>query len=542
MTTDSRRTPAPPGPADLVVFVMMAAFGATLFAFQWLRWRTFKAHIHDLGLISQTLWNTIHGDLFRNSINPEIGYGASYLGNHFSPGLLAWVPAFALWPSPVTLLACQAIALALGAWPLWRILRADLPAGPSLALVAVYLLQPALWFAGLYDFHHETCAATLGLWIWWCHKNDRVGPMVALLIFTASLKEHLPLLTGAFGVYLLITRARPRLGLAIAAVSAGYFMVVMGVLVPYFNGTVAHSYFERRFPHLGKSARDALITCLTRPQDVIGFMATARHAYYLQCLFGAWAYLPLLAPGLLLVAAPVLFINMQSVMPYSYDIGFYHADTVVPWISLCAIAGFVRVYRASALVRRHAGLFAALLLINALRHHALTASAFLPDMRLPLSPSAVAADYRLTPHHAMIDKVRALVPWDASVSCQTNLATFFVDRPNVYPFPSRRLDADWVVLDLTETYGHRDPEYRKFWLEWERQCTVQAYCAAVRELLSSKDHQVMLLEDGYLLIARRATGLGPSSRRDLPPVGVARDALEERCRAWEPLTGRGYGR
>ena len=142
---------------------MMVAFGGTLFSFQYLRYRTFKAHVHDLGLITQSLWSTLQGEPFHNSINPTIGYSANYLGNHFSPGLALWVPFFALAPSPVTLLALQALGLALGAWPLWLLLRDELPAGAALALVATYLLQPALWFAGLYDFHHETIAGSPGV-------------------------------------------------------------------------------------------------------------------------------------------------------------------------------------------------------------------------------------------------------------------------------------------------------------------------------------------------------------------------------------------
>jgi hypothetical protein len=180
-------------------------------------------------------------------------------------------------------------------------------------------------------------------------------------------------------------------------------------------------------------------------------------------------------------------------------------------------------------------------LVNAVNWHVTTQSAFLPGIHLPLSPRAVRADYQLTPHHLAIDRIRAMVPWDAPISVQTNLACFFADRRALYPFPSRALDADYVLIDLTETYGHRTG-FRKFWLEWERQCTVSKYCQSVRELLGSSDHRVMLFEDGYVLFARRAAGLGASGRRDLPSTIDVQMALSDRCREWEALTGRGYGR
>lgn len=520
-----------------VVWLAMLAFFVTLFAFSYLRYRTFKAHVHDLGLISQTLWNTLQGDFFRNSINPEIGYGSSYLGNHFSPGLLAWLPAYALWPSPVTLLFLQALVLALGAWPLYLVLREQLGRPTAAALACAYLLQPGLWFAGLYDFHHETAAATLALWIWWCHRNDRVDPMLLLLAFVASLKEHLPLMTGAFGVYLIVSRERPRLGLAIAIASGAYFAFVLGALVPYFNETAAHSYFARRFPHLGANAREALITCLTRPHEVLGFMLTPRHLAYVLALLGPWLFLPLLAPLVLLVPLPVLFINMQSRVEVSYDIGFYHADSAMPWIALAACAGFAKLARRKRLAR----LLPALVLANAAYWHLTVQSFYLPELRLPLSPLAHREDYRVTPHHLAIDALAKRIPHGALVSVQANLACFFTDRPRLVPFPFRMTGADFVVLDLTETYAHR-PRWRRFWLEFERQAPAAKYCAAVREMLASRDHRVLVHQDGYVVFGRRGAGTLDLEPTELPPAGEVARELEERCKLWEGWTDRGYGR
>lgn len=519
--------------AGLVVIVLGLVFGLVLFGFSYLRYRTFKAHIHDLGLISQTLWSTLQGYPFRNSINPEIGYSANYLGNHFSPGLLAWLPVYALVGSPVALLLAQSFVLALGVWPFYRLCRDELDPWPAAALTGLWVIQPALWFSGLYDFHHETSCATLGLVVWLCHRRDRPFLMCLVLAFMASLKEHIPLLTAAFGVYLALFTQRRRLGVGIALVSVVYLALVMGLFVPYFNDTSSHSYFDRRYPHLGKSARDALVTCLTHPLDVLGFMATPRHLHYVTGLLAPWMFLPLLAPEVLLIPIPILFVNMQSRIEVSYDLGFYHSDTCLPWIGLAALLGFVRLRRlAPRLHRRWGPRLPIFLLAQAVFWHVTAQSAFLPGYRPPLSPLADHRDYRLTDHHRLIDRISAMIPREATLSVQTDLACFFTNRHGLYPFPHRMNDADFVLVDLTEPYGHRS-EYRLFWLEYSFQTKASVYCQSVRRLFEDPGLVLVADEDGYLLFARRA-GKGL-------PREPALARLEARCREWTRWTGRGYG-
>jgi uncharacterized membrane protein len=532
------------------VWVTAAAFAALLFWFQYHRWQTFKCHIHDLGLITQTLWNTLHGRAFRTSINPEIGYSSSYLGNHFSPGLAAWLPPFAAWPSPGTLLFLQALALALAAFPLYSLCRDERSPGEACMLVLLYFLQPALWFAGLYDFHHETCCATLGIVVWYCHRRDRPFLLCLVLAFMASLKEHLPLLTAAFGLYLLVFTQRRKLGVVIAVVSVLYFGVVMGVAVPYFNDSPAHSYFERRFPHLGHNVRDALLKCIQHPLEVVGFMLTPRHIYYMVMLLAPWGYLPLLAPSFLLVAFPVLFVNMQSRVEVSYDIGFYHADAVVPWLALAAIHGYARATRLMPRAyRRLGGGLALILVLNGVYWHVMAESAYLPGYRLPLSPRSYALDYEITPHEAMITDIAKAIPPGESLSVQANLACFFTDRATLYPFPHRSPGGDliprkppappaeWALVDLTEPYGHR-PDYRLFWLEYSLQTKLEIYLQSVQDLLNHPDVELILAADGYLLFHRRKLAqLGGSE----PTRTQAMEWFRARSEEWRRFTGRGYG-
>jgi hypothetical protein len=50
----------------------------------------------------------------------------SHLGVHFSPTLLLLAPLYALWPSPLALVAAQALVVALAMVPLYRLLERDM--------------------------------------------------------------------------------------------------------------------------------------------------------------------------------------------------------------------------------------------------------------------------------------------------------------------------------------------------------------------------------------------------------------------------------
>ena len=107
----------------------------------------------------QAVDGLLHGTTF-SSIR-----GLNWLGDHSSLILIPLAPVFALAPHAITLLGLQTLALAAGAVPVWLLARRELPAGPlPLACAALYLLQPALGYMNLFEFHPETLAVPFLLW------------------------------------------------------------------------------------------------------------------------------------------------------------------------------------------------------------------------------------------------------------------------------------------------------------------------------------------------------------------------------------------
>ncbi|HEY9458755.1 MAG TPA: DUF2079 domain-containing protein, partial [Gaiella sp.] len=82
-----------------------------------LRHRSFETGRFDLGNMVQAVWSTAHGHPLR--VTTLTGEQAFRLGAHIDPVLMLFAPLWWLWPSPDLLLVAQAVAIALGALPVY---------------------------------------------------------------------------------------------------------------------------------------------------------------------------------------------------------------------------------------------------------------------------------------------------------------------------------------------------------------------------------------------------------------------------------------
>ena len=120
----------------------VAAYAAGFSALSILRHRAFSTGRFDLGNMVQSVWSTAHGHPLQ--ITGLRGDQFSRLGAHFDPILATFTPLWLVWPSPDMLLVTQAVAVALGALPVYWLARKHLGserAGVGFALA--YLALPA---------------------------------------------------------------------------------------------------------------------------------------------------------------------------------------------------------------------------------------------------------------------------------------------------------------------------------------------------------------------------------------------------------------
>src|SRR5256884_1858109 len=104
-----------------LLWAAMAAYAAGFGALSILRHRAFETGRFDLGNMVQAVWATAHGHPLR--VTDLRGDQISRLGSHVDPILVLLAPLWWAWPSADVLLVAQAVAIALGALPVFWLAR-----------------------------------------------------------------------------------------------------------------------------------------------------------------------------------------------------------------------------------------------------------------------------------------------------------------------------------------------------------------------------------------------------------------------------------
>src|SRR5207253_3938338 len=189
----------------------------------------------------------------------------SRLAAHVDPILALFSPLWWIWPSADLLLAVQAIAVALGALPVYRLAHKHLGSErAALGFALAYLLLPAVQALTLNEFHPVALACPLLLYAFWFLDSDRLVPFAALAVLAAATKEEIALVVAGFGLWYALSRRRLVAGGAIAALGVAWAAVAIGVVLPHF-GHGGEPGFYSRYRDVGGSAGGILRTAIHHP-------------------------------------------------------------------------------------------------------------------------------------------------------------------------------------------------------------------------------------------------------------------------------------
>src|SRR5262245_44029342 len=224
------RSPSP----RLLLWSGIAAYASGFAALSVLRHRAFQTGRFDLGNMVQAVWSTAHGHPL--AVTGLRGDEISRLASHFDPILLALTPLWLAWPSPDSLLVAQAIAVSLGALPVFWLARKHVGsehAGVGFALA--YLLYPATQWLTLNEFHPVALACPLLLFAIWYLDEGRLLPFAIFGLLAATTKEEIGLVVAALGIWFAFAHRRRYAGAAILVAGVAVALVAIEVVVPHFN-------------------------------------------------------------------------------------------------------------------------------------------------------------------------------------------------------------------------------------------------------------------------------------------------------------------
>jgi len=351
----------PPGQGQQRPWLLGLIVGYALFytVLSWLRYATFHAQI-DFSYYLRLVWGVAHG-----AFDLPLVQAKHVLGLHAEPILLPFALLARLGlPLPALLLSGQAIAVALLAWPAYRLGRRHL--GPALSqhggaeaggLIAALLslLYPTVTVATLHDVHPVTMALAPLLAVVDALDDRALRRALGLGLLALSCREDIALQLACLFVAwaLLPTRksgfppwARGILlavSAALVAYCFAYLLWLQPAYVPKQGSYQLH--FERIAQALGTpiaSSRDLVLAALRHPVRVLLFFADRERLMYPLLLLWPVAGLALLAPLALAGALPIVAINFLSGFPNVLRLESHYTTAIVPFVLAAAILGCAR--------------------------------------------------------------------------------------------------------------------------------------------------------------------------------------------------------
>jgi len=432
----------------LLLWSAIAAYAAAFSALSVLRHRAFQTGRFDLGNMVQAVWSTAHGHPLR--VTGLRGDGISRLAAHFDPILAAFAPLWLAWPSPDVLLVTQAIAISLGAVPVFWLANKHLGSQRAgLGFALAYLLYPPTQWLTLNEFHPVAFACPLLLFAVWYLDEGRLLPFALCALVAATTKEEIAFVVAGLGLWWALARGRRLEGVGIAAAGAAVALIAIEVVIPHFNRAGSSSFFTR-YSEVGGTPGGILHTAITDPWEIVTTAVTGRGLGYLARLFLPLGLLALLAPLLLLAAVPELAINLLSAATTQTSIRFHYTAGLIPVLVAATVLGAARL--AHGRPQRARALATGALVLALVSNYALGA---IPLWRyLPGGQQAEAHAAEVTRHDRIAAAAFRLIPPTAVVSATNTLGAHLSARSRVLSFPFVQ-DATWIAADETSP-GYAD--------------------------------------------------------------------------------------
>jgi uncharacterized membrane protein len=420
-----------------LLWTAIGAYAAGFSALSILRHRAFSTGRFDLGNMVQAVWSTAHGHPLQ--ITGLRGDQISRLGAHFDPILAAFAPLWLAWPSPDMLLVAQAVAVALGALPVFWLARKHLGSDRvALGFALAYLIYPPTQWLTLNEFHPVALACPLLLYAIWFLDEGRLLPFAACAIVAATTKEEIALVVAGLGIWYALAHGRRWTGAAVAAAGVAAALIAIEVVIPHFNRAGTSSFFTR-YSEVGSTPGGIVHTALTDPWKIVTTAVTGRGLGYIAQLVLPLALLVVLAPLALIAAVPELAINLLSAATTQTSIRFHYTAGLIPVLIAAAVFGAKRLPPRIPV--------ATIVVVTALAANYLLGPA--PLWRyFPGGERHQARAADVSEHDRVAARALRLIPPHAVVSATNSLGAHLSARRRVLSFPYLQ-DAQWVAADET---------------------------------------------------------------------------------------------
>nr|WP_319420238.1 DUF2079 domain-containing protein [Pleurocapsa sp. FMAR1] len=302
---------------------------------------------YDQGIFNQVFWNGTQGNFFQSTLSsqlstnvihsgevPYVGYHR--LGQHFTPALLLWLPIYYLFPYPATLTVLQVIFVTAAGLVLYPLARIYLkPAIATLITVSFYGAN-AVVGPTLGNFH-DLSQIPLFMFSLLLAMEKRCWWLFTIFaICTLAVREDSGITLFGVGVYLILSRRYPRIGLAVCLGSFLYVLGVTNLVMPLFSSDISQRFMLENFGQYAEgnqaSTLEIILNMVTNPGKLLVELFTP-FLGTLKYLLGQWlplAFIPVVAPAAWAIAIFPLLQLFLSQGDLVLSISIRYAISVTP--------------------------------------------------------------------------------------------------------------------------------------------------------------------------------------------------------------------
>ena len=435
---------------------LLIVIASTVFSFlSVVRYLGFQTFAWDLGIYNQAMYTTLFsGRLFYYTSDLPANPTGSLLGVHFSPILLALTPLYLLYPSPITLLVAQAVALGLGALPLYYYSLDKLGERRISVVFAVgYLLSPMIVGIGWFDFHPEAFLPPTLLGALYFHSKKRWFGYFACILLALATIEVAPVIVAGLGIYLLYAeRHSIRTIHLLRAVRSAQFWIPTATLLLsaawlYVALTTIRAFNPINMFYYGgsplywgvlgvRTVGEVPLRALTNPQATIFALI---FDWWLKILYVTVLFAPLLflsfRSKLTLLTIPWLGVALVSnYQPFYFHVNQY-PSFVAPFIFLGAVEGLKRLKSSDRTECYNPQRIRKRLLVAAIISFAV-ATPMVPWFVGIGTPQLPYGVFSGNSHEGKVGALLSLIPASASVLTQSNVFPLLSSRVNAFVVPT----------------------------------------------------------------------------------------------------------
>ncbi len=302
---------------------------------------------YDQGIFNQVFWNGTHGNFFQSTLSsqlstnvinsgevPYVGYHR--LGQHFTPALLLWLPIYYLFPYPATLTILQVIFVTAAGLVLYPLARIYLKVAIATLITVSFYGANAVVGPTLGNFH-DLSQIPLFMFSLLLAMEKRCWWLFTIFaICTLAVREDSGITLFGVGVYLILSRRYPRIGLAVCLGSFLYVLGVTNSIMPLFSSDISQRFMLENFGQYAEgnqaSTLEIIFNMITHPQKLLVELFTP-FSGTLKYLLGQWlplAFIPVVAPAAWAIAIFPLLKLFLSQGDLVLSISIRYAISVVP--------------------------------------------------------------------------------------------------------------------------------------------------------------------------------------------------------------------